>query len=110
MLESLKNQVLQRVDLKHKEIILAFYQLQINKHNEFCGCNYCEILSRYVALKKYRARFMKRYDQYEHDYDDGKGRGVRDISLETEWLCNYKVLDNRVKQLKEEKDKLKIIN
>lgn len=108
MLEALKIQVQQKVNLKHKDIILAFFQVQVNKHNEFCGCNYCEVLSRYVGLKKYKARFIKRYNQYEYDYDDG--RGVRDRSIEEEWAENHWTLENTIRSLKLEKDKLKIIN
>ena len=49
-----------------QEIIVGVYLKMIDAHNEFCECDYCAILKRYVGAKKHLCR-MKR--QYYQDYN-----------------------------------------
>lgn len=107
-LEEIKILVQKKVNQNSSKIVLSYFQTLINKHQDFCGCNYCSLLSKYVALKKYKSRFNQRYNNYEHDYDGGQG--VRDISIEREWLNNYQTLDWDIKRLKLKKDQLKKLN
>ena len=50
-----------------QEIVLRVYQHMINKHQEFCNCNYCTILKEYVMRKKRLGRYHR---QYEYNEDD----------------------------------------
>lgn len=105
MLEELKNQVQQKVNLNHKSIVLAFYQLQINKHNELCGCDYCNLLQKYIDLKLHKTRVNRAYE-YELDVTLPVGDYLSREYLHLDRLIGIK---GRIKELKLEKDKLKIV-
>ena len=100
LLEQIKEKVNQKLNQRHSEIIISYFQVLIKNHNEFCGCNYCQELKYYVQLKKYKSSFNRRY--YNYDGFDEK--------LEREFMNNYRILDNKIKELKINKDKLKQLN
>jgi hypothetical protein len=73
-----------------QEIVLRVYQHMINKHQEFCDCNYCTLLKEYVTRKKRLSRFNHMYEY--------------DTSIAYE--CYLKEKDT-IRQLKIRKDALK---
>lgn len=83
---------------------MNIYQIMITKHNDFCSCNYCDKLRKYVSLKRYKSSFNRRYTEYENNMD------TFNHSLEREFLYNHHNLKREIKNLKIEKDKLKLIN
>ncbi len=103
MLEEIRKKVQDKVNQKSSIIILEYFQQLINRHNDFCGCNYCLLLEEYVKLKKYKTHFHRKYYEYEkQDYIN--------IKIEGEFFYNYKTIENKIKNLKKQKDKLKLIN
>ncbi len=99
MLTEIKDKVEKRLDNSEKEVILGVYRNLVNSHNEFCDCNYCNILKEYV-IKKKRLNYSKRminYTNYEFLED-----GLLEKNLKF-----VEILKNEVKKLKQEKDKLK---
>jgi hypothetical protein len=75
------------------EIIMGLYRNMITAHNDFCGCNYCNVLQRYVDAKKLLHR-----------------RNRVNKVVESGWLpySNIK-LQQQIDILKKEKDDLKQI-
>jgi len=104
-LEEIKILVQKKVNQNSSKVILSYFQELINKHEDFCGCNYCNILSKYVSLKKYKSSFNRRYGKYEYEHG-----GVLDIKLEQEFVNNYRTIESKIKELKLEKNRLKILN
>ncbi len=102
MLEEIKERVQKKVQQNHNKIILSYFQTLINRHiySNSCNCNYCEKCRYYIQLKLYKHNFMKRYFCYEQWEEV-------DMSLEREYYNNYGTLDNKIKDLKIEKDNLK---
>jgi|ERR1035437_7485326 hypothetical protein len=99
-LQKVRSQIQQKLNLLHKELILKVYQNAINSHNEFCGCNYCLLLEKYVLTKKSNHRFFR---EYEIQLDNN----TQEISIEEEYVRRYRTEELKIKQLKIEKDKLK---
>lgn len=97
-LEEIKNLVQQKVNQNNSKVILAYFQASINKHNSFCGCNYCQILSKYVDLKKDEVKTKRICER--HYYDN---RGIYDFN-------HLAYLRVKIRELKLEKDKLKQLN
>ena len=100
MLEEIKIRIQQKLNQKHKDLILAYYQIMINNHNEFCGCNYCLILEKYVKLKKYLCVENRRLDNeyYTSSLASYNWRNANLYELERD-IINTKI----------EKDKLKLL-
>ena len=77
-----------------QEIIVGVYLKMIDAHNEFCECDYCAILKRYVGAKKSLCR-MKR-DFYRND---GESQDLWD-------RINHQ--HDFIKILKQQKDSIKL--
>lgn len=52
-----------------QEIVLRVYQHMIDKHQDFCNCNYCTILKEYVTRKKMLSRYHRLYEYSDNDLD-----------------------------------------
>lgn len=88
-------------ELKNNQnlIVLGVFKYLLKKHNNInCNCNYCELLPRYINLKKMLNRSKKSF--YDKD---------RKINIITSSLEDIEALKRRVKQFKLNKDSLKLI-
>ena len=100
MLEEIKEKVNQKVNQRHKDIIISVYKSMLSKHNEFCGCDYCILLDQYVKYKKFKVAVNRRID------DDWYTSNLAALNYRLE---DVKQLELKIQSLKIEKDKLKII-
>lgn len=100
MLEEIKKKIQKRADDSRKEIVVAIYQKMIIRHNDFCGCDYCLILSNYVRLKKSLCISNRLLNDPEYCFDD---------KYYDHYLERIKSNKNKIRILKQEKDKLKKI-
>lgn len=100
MLEEIRKKVQSKVNAGHKQIILGVYLNLIKAHNDFCSCDYCNILKEYVRTKKYLTSYTRKLYTYDYDcHETGMGYQytvVRD-------------LQRRISELKLQKDKLKML-
>lgn len=97
-LQDLRKRVNQKVSQRHNEIIIGVYKQMVDSHNEFCGCNYCQILTSYVKLKRYKAIRLR---QIEDSYYDSRifAHERNEISrIQTE-IHNLKVQKDSLKNL-----------
>lgn len=99
LLEEIRNRVNLKLNQKHKEIIVSVYLKMIDRHNSFCGCNYCQILSEYVFYKKYLAGKIRHYSRINYYRPEE----------EILFLTNIRLLENKIKSIKKEKDLLKTL-
>ena len=96
-LEEINKKIQQKLNQNHKQIILSYYQYLINNHNSFCYCNYCNILKQYVNLKILKVKYSRTIANCEiYNYN-------REVELKKEYID----IDNKIKELKQQKDKLK---
>lgn len=101
MVEIINQRVQQKLNERHKEIIIAFFKNKVKKHNDpTCRCNYCILLPEYARLKIYCHRLLKSLDNY---YYFGKIKNLMDMENNLDHEINRRNL------LKYEKDKLKKI-
>ena len=98
---NLRNKVQQKVNERHREIIMGVYLNMIKSHNDFCGCNYCKILVEYVQLKKYRTALDRRMNSHDYDYWDSRATksDLQDLSI----------IKQNIRMLKKQKDSLKTL-
>lgn len=71
----------------------------IREHNDFCGCNYCALLEKYVRLKK-RFSALKRtmnFPDYNYAYNDNVAYDI----------MRAEEMKETIKALKTQKDHLK---
>ncbi len=64
---SLKRRAITIANHSSQEIVLRVYQHLINKHQEFCTCDYCNILKEYVHRKKRLTRYHRLYEDIGDD-------------------------------------------
>ena len=101
MLEEIKQKAQTIANSSSKQIIVGVYRNMIASHNEFCGCNYCVILSEYVQMKKYLYANNRRMNSSYYDFWDN-ANVVTDLNV-------TKQIREKISELKHKKDKLKII-
>lgn len=99
MLEEIKQKVQTIANNSSKQIIVGVYRNMIASHNEFCGCNYCVILSEYVQMKKYLSANNRRMDNPDYDFWNNE-------NVATD-LNGIKQIRERIIELKEQKNNLK---
>ena len=99
MLEEIKQRVQTIANNSSKQIIVGVYRNMIASHNEFCGCNYCVILSEYVQMKKYLSANNRRMDNPDYDFWNNE-------NVATD-LNGIKQIRERIIELKEQKNNLK---
>jgi hypothetical protein len=101
MLEEIKQKVQTIANNSSKQIIVEVYRNMITSHNEFCGCNYCSILSEYVRMKKYLSANNRRMDDPEYDYYNNENV-ANDLN-------GIKQIREKISELKQKKNELKTI-
>jgi len=99
MLEEIKQKVQTIANNSSKQIIVEVYRNMIASHNEFCGCNYCVILSEYVQMKKYLSANNRRMDNPDYNFWDNE-------NVATD-LNGIKQIREKIIELKEQKNNLK---
>lgn len=97
MLRELNAKIQQRVSENHSDIVIGVLSFLIKTHESFCGCEYCQMLPKYVEIRKQVTKY-KRIARIVA-FDDHIERS------EYNWL--YVRLDYQADQMKIEKDKLK---
>ena len=103
-LEQINQKVQEKVNNCQSQIIVGVYRNLVNSHNDFCDCNYCSILKKYVTLKKGLCAFNKNFrwsgDFYsEEDYFEYNDKYDFQKSA-------YKA---KISQLKKKKNSLKVV-
>jgi hypothetical protein len=101
MLEEIKQKALTIANNSNKQIIVGVYRNMIASHNEFCGCNYCIILSEYVQMKKYLSANNRRMDSHDYNFWDH-------ANVATD-LNDIKKIREKIIELKHKMNELKII-
>ena len=101
MLEEIRQKVNQKVQLKHKEIIIAAYQVFIFKHKYSieCKCNYCKLVESFLLTRKKLKRVENIIDNYYYlPYKalDSEYAYARDLELS---IYNNKVERKEIKKL-----------
>ena len=99
MLEEIKQKVQTIANNSSKQIIVGVYRNMIASHNEFCGCNYCVILSEYVQMKKYLSANNRRMNNPDYDFWNNS-------NVATD-LNGIKQIREKIIELKEQKNNLK---
>lgn len=99
-LEELNLKIKEKINKNHNIIIIGVFNELIKTHNDFCDCEYCDILRQYVYYKKSISRQKTILILIEHD--------CCDLTIDKEYnkLDYYKL---QADILKEKKDKLKYI-
>lgn len=98
----IKQKIQEKLNLKHKDIVLTYYQILIDNHskyNDVCQCNHCIILREYVRLKKLNHHNLKKINYLEYIEEDRK--------IIDNMLHNYSSISYKIEILKREKNKLK---
>ena len=93
-LATLQRKVDAIVKKSSQEIIVGVYLKMIDAHNEFCDCDYCELLKKYVKSKIYICKIKRQYY-----WGDGESQDLWDN------IQRHKEL---IKTLKLQKDTLKL--
>lgn len=88
----------------HQKIVVNLTNHLISTHNEFCECNYCEILKKYVNLKIYKVKVRRNIDIYEDEYYFSREY----LSIMMPKYNSFSDLESAVNKLKFEKDNLKM--
>jgi len=96
-LVEINKKVQQKLNLKHDVIVKRVYQQMLNRHNEYCGCDYCQHLIEYTRLK-IRAHQINK--QITEDY-------YMNLSNIIPSEINLAYVKHKARVLKIEKDKLK---
>ena len=99
MLEEIKQKVQAIANNSSKQIIAGVYRNMIASHNDFCGCNYCVILSEYVQMKKYLSANNRRMDGPFYDFWDNT-KVANDLN-------GIKQIREKIVELKHKKNELK---
>ena len=77
-----------------QEIIVGVYLKMIDAHNEFCGCDYCILLKKYVAAKIRVCKMKRLY----YLYYDGSISAWKEVEYQQAFI----------KILKQQKDSIKL--
>jgi len=101
MLEEIKKKVQRIANNSNKKIIVGVYQNMIIAHNDFCDCNYCNILKNYVQMKKYLSANFRRMNSYDYDYYNNEN-----VIKDLDDLVKIKL---KISELKKQKNSLKKI-
>lgn len=88
----LKRKAISIANKSKDAVVLGVFKNLIKSHNEFCDCEYCDILKKYVTLKK----AIPRLSQRAFEFDD---RETYDQLVRRKEL---------IKVLKKQKDSLKV--
>lgn len=99
MLEEIKKKVQKKLNNAHKEIIVSVYRNMIAYHNDFCECNYCEVLKKYVSCKKSLTILKRQIDNEE----------IYILHDQSKSIEKKQKLQEYISELKTKKDNLKLI-
>lgn len=100
MIEEIKAKANDIVSEHHDKIVMGVYRYMIDSHNDFCGCNYCKVLSKYVRLKKSLSARNQLLNEYENVCDEH-------VSIVKEFE-NIDQIRQTIRELKAQKNKLKL--
>lgn len=96
-LNDINSKIEERVKQNSQKIIVGMYQNMIKSHNDFCGCNYCNILKDYIEEKKKLSRYNRWVDEQEN---------VFSYDLQQNSILRMKF---KIEEMKLAKNKLKIL-
>lgn len=99
MVEQIKQRANQIANSSNKDVIVGVYRNMITLHNNFCGCDYCVILSDYVQMKKCLSAHNKRMNEFDYDFWDSRAT-ISD-------LIGISKIKTKINELKSEKEVLK---
>lgn len=107
MLTQIKEIAQNKIDNSHPQIIASVYNYLLQKHNDFCGCDYCHILEKYVELKKQRANYTRKISDF---YGIDEPYSVYSVEQMTHfWKGRIADLTIQINELKAQKDNLKML-
>lgn len=55
----IRARVEQKLQDRHGEVVRGLFKHLVQTHNDYCGCEYCDILRQYVRLKKAEHRMHR---------------------------------------------------
>ena len=95
--DSLNASVEVRVNEQHDKVIVGVMTVLISRHNDFCGCEYCERLPDYVLMRKQETRLLRMSDRMQYDNRNDE-LYYREQYVKTNWAAEL---------MKVEKDAIK---
>lgn len=91
----LRSRVEDRVKSRSHEVLRHLFENRLDRHNDRCGCNYCNLLVRYERALHYKRVWARRFDD-DLGYDSFAANSLTGVATEA-------------RLLKQEKDKLKVL-
>lgn len=71
MITEIRNKAILIANQNSNLIVDSIYNKMLLSHNDFCGCDYCTVLSAYLKHKKELHYFLKNADRYTfNDFDN----------------------------------------